>query len=77
MVEHGKTPLLPPKGLVELGYKIAVYPLTLLSASVFAMRKALSALKEKNSFDALVDFKDLHSILGFSEYDETLNRLEE
>ncbi len=77
MVEHGKTPILPPERLAELGYKIAAYPLTLLSASVDAMRKALSALKEGKSFDALVDFKDLQSFLGFPEYDETLRRLEE
>lgn len=77
MVEHGKTPVLPPARLAELGYKIAAYPLTLLSASVYAMRKALSALKEGESFDALVDFKDLQSLLGFPEYDETLRQLEE
>ena len=77
MVEHGKTPLLPPERLVELGYKIAAYPLTLLSASVSAMRKALSALKKGEPFDTIVDFKDLQSFLGFPEYDETLSRLEE
>lgn len=76
MVEHGKTPVLPPKRLAELGYKIAAYPLTLLSASVYAMRKVLSALKKGESFDAIVDFKDIQAIIGFPEYDETLNRLE-
>lgn len=76
MVEHGKTPVLSPARLSELGYKIAAYPLTLLSASVFAMRKALSALRDGESFNALVDFKDLQSLLGFPEYDETLERLE-
>lgn len=77
MVEHGKTPVLPPKRLAELGYKIAAYPLTLLSASVYAMRKALSALMEGESFDSLVDFEDIQAIIGFQEYDETLHRLEE
>ena len=77
MVEHGKTPVLPPYKLENLGYKIAAYPLTLLSASIYAMRKGLSALKEGKSFEALVDFKDLQSFLGFSEYDETLRHLEE
>ena len=77
MVEHGKTPVLPPARLSELGYKIAAYPLTLLSASVYAMRNALSALKDGRFFDALVDFKDIQSLLGFPEYDETLRRFEE
>ena len=77
MVEHGITPLLPPERLAELGYKIAAYPLTLLSASIYSMRKALSALKEGRSFDDLIDFQDIQSLLGFPEYDETLRRLEE
>ena len=77
MVEHGKTPVLPPAKLAELGYRIAAYPLTLLSASIYAMKNALSALKEGESSDALVDFKELQSIIGFPEYDETLRRLEE
>ena len=76
MVENGKTPVLPPGRLQEIGYRIAAYPLTLLSASVFAMRRALASLKEGKSFDALVDFKELQAFLGFSEYDETLQRLE-
>jgi len=77
MVEHGQTPVLPPVRLEELGYKIAAYPLTLLSASIYAVKKALSSLKNGKSFDDLIDFKDLRSLLGFPEYDETLRRLEE
>ncbi len=77
MVEHGKTPILPPKRLAELGYKIAAYPLTLLSASIYAMKKAVSAINNGETPDALIDFKELQSITGFTEYDETLRRLEE
>jgi 2-methylisocitrate lyase-like PEP mutase family enzyme len=76
MVEHGKTPLFPPERLAELGYRIAAYPLTLLSASINAMIKALSALKKGESFNELVDFQELQSLLGFPEYDETLRRFE-
>ncbi|MBN1906956.1 MAG: isocitrate lyase/PEP mutase family protein [Deltaproteobacteria bacterium] len=77
MVEHGKTPLLPPARLSGFGYKIAAYPLTLLTASVYAMKMALSKLKKGESNDAIMDFKELQSIIGFPEYDETLKRLEE
>ena len=31
LIEHGKTPLLPHDQLADMGYKIAVYPLTLLT----------------------------------------------
>jgi len=44
MVEQGTTPILPPKELAAMGYKIAAYPLTLLSASMKAMEDALVAL---------------------------------
>jgi 2-methylisocitrate lyase-like PEP mutase family enzyme len=71
-----KTPVLPPARLAELGYKIAAYPLTLLSASTCAMKKALHALKAGESFDAIMDFKELQSVIGFPEYDETLKRLD-
>jgi 2-methylisocitrate lyase-like PEP mutase family enzyme len=76
MVEHGNTPVLPPSQLEELGYKIAAYPLTLLSASLYAMKKSLFALKKGEPFDDILNFKDLQSLLGFPEYNETLNRIE-
>ena len=45
MLEGGKTPVLPPAQLEEIGYKIAAYPLTLLSRAVSAMNEALEDLK--------------------------------
>src|SRR6188768_1114852 len=44
LIEGGKTPLLPPAELEVIGYKIAVYPLTLLNVSIQAMRAALADL---------------------------------
>lgn len=76
MVEHGKTPILPPDALASMGFAIAAYPLTLLSAAAFAMKKALAALKNGDIYDPLLDFKDLQQLVGFPQYNETLNRLE-
>ena len=76
MVEHGKTPILPPDALASLGYTIGAYPLTLLSAAIYAMKRALAALMNGDIYDHLLDFKDLQELLGFPQYDETLNRLE-
>ena len=42
LIEGGKTPNLPPRQLEAIGYKIAVYPLTLLNVSIQAMRSALA-----------------------------------
>ena len=76
MVEQGDTPILPPARLQELGFKIAAYPLTLLSASIRAMREALSALGKGESPERILDFKELREVVGFDEYDRGLARYE-
>ncbi|KAJ1557326.1 hypothetical protein HK096_007892, partial [Nowakowskiella sp. JEL0078] len=45
MLEGGKTPIFSPSKLYDLGYTVAAYPLTLLSASIRAMQNTLEALK--------------------------------
>ncbi len=74
LVEHGKTPLLSHQKLEAMGYKIAVYPLTLLNASVTAMQQALARLKNGESVPGLMDFKTLQTIVGFDTYDDQLKR---
>jgi 2-methylisocitrate lyase-like PEP mutase family enzyme len=74
MVEGGVTPLLPPPRLAELGYKIAAYPLTLLSASVRAMQAALAALAEGRTPEGLTGFDALRELLGFDAYDAERER---
>jgi 2-methylisocitrate lyase-like PEP mutase family enzyme len=68
MLEEGKTPILPPFRLEELGFKIAAYPLTLLSASIAAMLEALSALKAGRPAQKLLAFEELKRIAGFDDY---------
>ena len=72
MVEQGDTPLLSPDRLRELGFSIAAYPLTLLSASVLAMREALGALARGEHPKQLMDFGDLREVVGFEAYDRAL-----
>ena len=74
LVEGGETPLLPPKRLQEIGYKIAAYPLTLLSAATAAMLEALHALKNGDRPTRLVDFDRLRDIVGFKDYDAEAER---
>ncbi len=76
MVEYGKTPVLPPESLKEIGYKIAAYPLTLLSSAVYAMREALHDICKGKQPERILDFTELQAVVGFPEYDETLRRLE-
>ncbi|MCW8976318.1 MAG: isocitrate lyase/PEP mutase family protein [Sedimenticola sp.] len=74
MVEQGDTPLLTPNELESLGYKIAAYPLTLLSSAVRAMQEALAALKQGKNADNLLPFTELRQLVGFDAYDEQLNQ---
>ncbi|MGD2029507.1 MAG: isocitrate lyase/PEP mutase family protein [Desulfobacterales bacterium] len=76
MVEYGKTPVLPPESLKEIGYKIAAYPLTLLSSAVYAMREALHCIRKGEQPERILEFSELQAVVGFPEYDETLRRLE-
>ena len=59
MLEQGKTPVLPPAELEAIGFKLAAYPLTLLSASIRAMQEALAALARGNHPENLLDFATL------------------
>jgi len=74
LVEDGATPLLPPDELERLGFKLAAYPLTLLSAAVRGMQVALEALDSGATPGERVAFSDLQRLLGFADYDEELSR---
>ncbi|MFN3075402.1 MAG: oxaloacetate decarboxylase [Alphaproteobacteria bacterium] len=68
MVEQGATPILPPERLEAIGFKLAAYPLTLMSAAMRAMQEALSALARGETPGDLLDFAEIRDIVGFSRY---------
>lgn len=70
LIEHGKTPILPPDQLERIGYKIAVYPLTLINASIVALRKTLESLQQGREPEAIMNFEDLKTAVGFPGYYE-------
>lgn len=74
LIENGKTPLLPIRQLEQMGYKIAVYALTLLNASIVGMQRALACLKQGEKVSGLMDFKTLRQIVGFDAYNTELDR---
>lgn len=76
LVEGGDTPLLPPKELEALGYRIAAYPLTLLSVAVRAIETALAGMREgAHPGDAeRVSFEALRELVGFPDYERAAAR---
>ena len=74
MLEGGMTPILPPQQLADMGYKIAAYPLTLLSGAIAAMRDNLVALRDGQAPQQLTDWPDLRRLVGFEDYDQDAYR---
>ena len=69
IVEGGMTPELAPAQLAEIGYTIAAYPLTLLSAAMNAMITVLERLQAgAPAGDMLLDFQVLRDRVGFEDY---------
>ena len=77
IVEGGITPNLSMKELSDIGYKMAVYPLTVMSSAMNAMIKSLDLLmKDEDRSDLLIDFKDLRKRVGFDDYYEISSNYE-
>lgn len=75
IIEGGQTPDLSHEELREIGYAIAAYPLTLMSAAMQAMSQALQALAEDKPRDPLLmDFAELRHKIGFDEYYEASSK---
>jgi 2-methylisocitrate lyase-like PEP mutase family enzyme len=74
LIEGGKTPILDLTRLEAAGYKIAVYPLTMLNVSIQAMRAALASLKAGKPPSTVMDFEQLKQAVGFPAYYEEETR---
>ena len=70
LVPGGKTPILPPGELQRIGYKLALYPVMLLSSSIAAMQGTLAALRPGAAATPppAVSFTDLQKVVGFPDY---------
>ncbi len=69
LVEGGLTPNLPADALAEIGYKIAAYPLTLMSAAMKAMIGALEEFKTGSvAPERLLSFAEIKQRMGFDAY---------
>ena len=74
MVEQGDTPVLAASALQDIGYKIAIYPITLMLAGIRAMEQALEALAAGKHPDNIAEFSHLRDVVGFPDYYEAETR---
>jgi 2-methylisocitrate lyase-like PEP mutase family enzyme len=70
LVPGGKTPILPPDRLQEIGYKLALYPVMLLSSAIAAMQATLKALRPGagEPMPPSISFSELQGVVGFPAY---------
>jgi 2-methylisocitrate lyase-like PEP mutase family enzyme len=69
MVEQGATPYLSPKELEEIGYKVAIWPVSTMLTAIKGMRETLAAIKAgEQDIGNRITFQDLQKIVGFPEY---------
>ncbi|MEW6489781.1 MAG: isocitrate lyase/PEP mutase family protein [Thermodesulfobacteriota bacterium] len=67
LVEGGRTPLLPAQRLEALGYRLAIYPVTLLYAAVAGMGARLGG-GTLQPWEGPSSFEDLKGLVGFPEW---------
>ncbi|KAM0829928.1 hypothetical protein ACQ4PT_066558 [Festuca glaucescens] len=68
----GKTPILTPAELEEIGFSLVVYPLSLIGVAMRAMEDALLAIKGGGvpPPSSLPSFQEIKDTLGFNRYYE-------
>jgi len=75
MIKGGMTPYLAPEVLQQIGFQLAVYPLTLMAAAMQAMTGALGDLKTgRVNPDRLMSFEEIKTRIGFGDYFEAEKR---
>jgi len=69
LIDGGQTPVLPRDELFRIGYRIAAYPVALLTAAISGMQAALGALAGDDIPTAHpLAFGELTDLLGFPAY---------
>lgn len=68
MVEQGNSPFLTPPKLEEIGYKVAIYPVSMMLASIKAANGVLATLNEGHDTSNSVTFQELQDVVGFPQY---------
>ena len=77
LVEDGKTPWLSPRELEEVGYRLALYPVSLLLRSMASMRAAADELAGRADRPTpRLSFDAARALVGWPEYEARLRTYE-
>jgi methylisocitrate lyase len=79
MTEFGKTPYITVEEFKEAGYKIVIFPVTLLRASLFAMKETLQEIKSKGTqkfvINKLMTRSEFYELIKYYDYIELDNKI--
>ena len=79
MVEGGRTPLVPPHTLRELGFRIVIYPNSLTRSIIWVASQLLRVLREEGTtqqfLDRMISFSELQDLLALPEWQVLEERL--
>ncbi|MDD2247616.1 isocitrate lyase/PEP mutase family protein [Aminobacterium sp. MB27-C1] len=68
MVEHGRTPFLPVSKLEEIGYNLAIFPVTSTYVIAKAVQDVMATLKKTGSTESMMDkmvlFEEFNNLIG-------------
>lgn len=76
VLEGGATPILSAQEYADLGYRIAIYPLTLLAVVTHAIQDHLASSGEMQPWRGPLSFEELRALVGFPAYDALVRRYE-
>jgi 2-methylisocitrate lyase-like PEP mutase family enzyme len=77
LVEDGRTPWLELHQLAEMGFSLALYPVSLLLHSISAMQSAVEGIRHPGSrATSRVSFDEARSLVGWPDYEKRVVRLE-
>jgi 2-methylisocitrate lyase-like PEP mutase family enzyme len=70
VINGGKSPVVPPERMRQIGFRLAVYPMVPFAAALHAMQAAVGALRagDADKTPPEMSFDDIKRIVGFPEY---------
>jgi methylisocitrate lyase len=73
MTEFGKSPLLTLEELAQLGYSVALYPVTVQRVAMKAVEAALAVLSTEGTQESLLDLmqtrEELYDLINYSDFE--------
>lgn len=74
MTEFGQSPIIPATDLARMGYKIVIYPVTMLRLALQTVKTALASIKtegdQASQVSSMLTRAELYDLLGYNGYEE-------